>query len=317
MSDAAPSRAAHRRSRDVLRAVLERLNLPRIPRFPLPSRHEPVRAGVLPLDVVPSVDGWRGLAVLAVVVFHCWLASGFPSLGGVLFEKVLGQGYPLLNYLFLISGFVMFLPVVRKGGEFGSVRAYAVRRVTRIVPAFYVSVVGVIVLWPIVAPKGLGTFWTWGNAETLPVHLGFLHWELLGSIPGIYGVNGLLGFGVNGAAWTLSVEAIFYALLPLVAGIYFRRPLAGLVVALIGQTLWRVGGFQLRHLLTGVDPTKGAEIVSHITLQFPAHIGSIASGMTQNDSRLDALSAASPCRFGCRSARKPATAARSRTARWS
>jgi peptidoglycan/LPS O-acetylase OafA/YrhL len=196
---------------------------------------------------------------------------------------MLVSGFLALNFFFVISGFVMFLPVVRAGGEFGSVRAYAVRRVARIVPAFYVSIAGIIVLFPWVTPPGAPTFWLSERIQTLLAHLTFLHWEVLsGTIDGYYGVPGLLGFGVNGPYWSLSVEAVFYALLPICAGLYFRRPWIGLGIALVLSTLWRAASWRVPNLMDPKTTTPGEafEVGSHLAAQFPAYMGNIALGMT-------------------------------------
>jgi peptidoglycan/LPS O-acetylase OafA/YrhL len=242
----------------------------------------PARSAEIPLDIVPSLDGWRGLTILGVVAFHCWYAAGFPSLGGGVVQSVVGQGFPLINYMFVISGFVMFLPTVRRGGVFGSTYAYGVRRVARIVPGFYLALVGVVVFWKVARPDILGTFWTWTNAETMLFHLVFLHWEFVGDVPNVNGFHGYVGFGIDGAVWTLSIEAIFYALLPLVAARYFRRPFLCLALAITGQTLWRYGSYRFGLFLFhhGWSILRAGTIVEHTNLQFPGNMASIAIGMT-------------------------------------
>jgi peptidoglycan/LPS O-acetylase OafA/YrhL len=77
------------------------------------------------------------------------------------------------------------------------------------------------------------------------------------------------------------VEALFYALLPICAGIYFRRPLIGLATALVLSTLWRAGSWSVPHLM-GAKTTPGEkfEVSSHLAGQFPAYMGNLALGMT-------------------------------------
>ena len=51
-----------------------------------------------------------------------------------------------LVILFVVSGFVLFLPTAARGGRFGDVGAYALRRAARILPAYWLSLVVAIVL---------------------------------------------------------------------------------------------------------------------------------------------------------------------------
>ena len=55
----------------------------------------------------------------------------------------------------------------------------------------------------------------------------------------------VVGFGVNGALWSLSIEAIFYAVLPIVAGFYWRRPRLGFAAACLATLAWRAVAYRL------------------------------------------------------------------------
>jgi peptidoglycan/LPS O-acetylase OafA/YrhL len=235
------------------------------------------------LTVVPSVDGWRGIAVLAIVVFHCWIASGFPAVGGRVFRAAIGQGFPLLDYLFVISGFVMFLPVARRAGQFGNVKSYALRRVARLVPAYYLCLFGIVVLWPYltVGFPGHLHIWTWPNMGLLLVHLVLLQAELLHGLPGLHS-SLTVGFTIDQPLWTLSIEGIFYALLPILAARYYRRPLVGLLLALGVQTGWRAGGiYVVQHWKAAhASNLAGTEdFLRWAVLQFPGVFFALVLGM--------------------------------------
>jgi len=94
----------------------------------------------------------------------------------------------------------------------------------------------------------------------------------------------LLGFGANGPLWTLSIEIIFYLVLPLVARAYFRRPILGLCLAALVTLAWKVGVLFLDDLaaLLGSHPTPASLALTRISLdgQFPAWTFSFALGMT-------------------------------------
>src|SRR4029079_1632049 len=82
--------------------------------------------------IVPAFDGFRGIAILAIVVFHTLqnAAIGMGPEDGPIGTYIwaIDPGQSALNALFITSGFVMFLPIVARDGKLGSIRAFAMRR---------------------------------------------------------------------------------------------------------------------------------------------------------------------------------------------
>src|SRR5688572_11306003 len=169
---------------------------------------------------VPAMDGFRGLAVMWIVVLHCWGALGerMPLDGGPL-RYFVASGYFGLDLLFIVSGFVLFLPVVYDG-NLGDRRDYARRRAARIVPGFWAAAMLTYLVAQVLggADGGLGAWLS---------HITFTH-QYAHDISDV-------GFGLNRAMWTMSVEVAFYFLLPFVASIYNRHPFLGLGVAILGS----------------------------------------------------------------------------------
>lgn len=224
---------------------------------------------------VPVVDGLRGAAALLVLVYHCWVFVDPPLGGDALLALVVSGGLGV-EFFFVISGFVLFLPVALHGGAFGDVRAYAVRRIARIVPAYYVSlVVQALLVRPLTGFPS--PFSTAGGILVVIAHLLFLQHELPASLARAAGFWGnVVGFGVNGVLWSLSIEALFYATLPLVAARFYRRPLAGLVLAVAVGVAWRVLAVHMPPLLWASAPPAAPRLLD----QFPAYFGHFAFGMT-------------------------------------
>lgn len=160
----------------------------------------------------PLLDSLRGIAALSVFFFHL--------------PFVLGLSDPLRSYVlqlnagvavfFLLSGFLLYRPFARarfRGEPRPALVPYAERRALRLIPAYWVALVFVVLLvgrsgeaqnaTAVFSPRGLVAYF------------GFLQ---------VYGSSTLLG-GIS-AAWTLCVEAAFYALLPLWA-LAMRRLAAG------------------------------------------------------------------------------------------
>src|SRR5204862_85831 len=104
----------------------------------------------------------------------------------------------------------------------------------RILPAYYAA---------LVATVGLLLFPSRTRAYGLPRHNVALN-LLLHATFLQHNVGSALGlpegFGINGAVWTLSIEALFYLLLPLVAVRFFRRPVIGLGLGLGIAAAWRL-----------------------------------------------------------------------------
>src|SRR5436190_23275883 len=99
------------------------------------------------IPVVAAFDGYRGWAVLGVVLFHVFQVSGaFNAMGdgplGVLAWGILPRS---IQGLFVVSGFVIFLPTVARGGDFGRLSSFAIRRAARLFPAYYL-VLGIFIL---------------------------------------------------------------------------------------------------------------------------------------------------------------------------
>jgi len=87
------------------------------------------------LRFVGALEGLRGYAALLMVVYHAWVLTGGPLLGGG--RAVLSGGFLAVDLFFVLSAFVLTLPAARTG-SFGSWRDYALRRAARILPAYYV-----------------------------------------------------------------------------------------------------------------------------------------------------------------------------------
>jgi acetyltransferase len=218
------------------------------------------------IPVVGVFDGFRALGILAVTLFHCLGVAGtYAALGDSVagaFAWALPAG---LTALFIISGFVVYLPTVARDGEFGNVGHYALRRAARILPAYWiVLVVAAILLLALSQPLP--------DAGTVASHA-----TMLQAPAQLFVSDYSLGFGVVPPVWTLSVETGFYILLPLIAGWWLRRPFAGLAVSAAIVIAWHL-------LATNADARFGAgfeeRIDAHYASQFPAWAFAFGCGMT-------------------------------------
>ena len=189
----------------------------RIARLPLPEPEAPARPSST-VGWMPGVEALRGLAALAVVVFHVWALSAGPAFPGHVL--VLGLGVWAVDLFFLLSGFLLvqsFWEVPRTS----SLRQYYVRRVFRIVPAYYACIA---VLFLLFAERDV-LFSDAGLTQVL-ANASFTQW-LSPTTSG--------SLNVSGVFWTLSIEMFLYALLPALAWLIAKRPL------LLGGALFAIG----------------------------------------------------------------------------
>lgn len=225
------------------------------------------------LPIVPMLDGLRAFAILAIVLFHMIVVASDPQ-GDVARVLVYGTLPHMIDALFITSGFVLFLPTAARNGEFGSTFTYGLRRAARLLPAYWTALVLIMILialWPAAngpSQPGLGS---------ILAHFGLVH------MPAFQFSDIALGFSIGGPLWTLSVEAAFYVMLPLIAGAFFRRPLLGLGIAAALTIAWKeamlnVGWFAD---LFGSDANafELAEIAAKGTNQIPGWLFSFVLGM--------------------------------------
>ena len=150
----------------------------------------------------PAFDGIRALAALMVVAFH------FAGPRGAVLSGWLG-----VHLFFVLSGFLITTLLLREetANDRISLADFWIRRVFRIVPAYYVVLAAIVVLIAINGhltlagvPQSIGWFVTL-NPDLAPTTMGFT------------------------PAWTIGIEQKFYLVWPviaflLIARIRFMRP---------------------------------------------------------------------------------------------
>lgn len=230
------------------------------------------------IPVVTVIDGFRTCGVLGVVMLHIVIICGFlpyqnDAFRGLLAWGILGQA---LDMLFIISGFVLFLPTAARSGAFGSRAAYAIRRWARLFPAYWTVILLMLILLATVTVT-----------PELPFPSGFdifLHLTTLEVPAEMFRNVFFLGFGINRALWTLSSEVIFYLLLPFIAAWYFRHPFLGLVAAGAITSAWKLVFVNLAGvsdaLGLGFSQTTIDRLFIASEIQFPGWAFSFAVGMT-------------------------------------
>jgi peptidoglycan/LPS O-acetylase OafA/YrhL len=156
-------------------------------------------------DRYRELDGHRGIAAVAIVVFHVYQFCNVASFlyRGTPAYTVLNSLDAMVPWFFVISAFLLFEPVARSAIENRapiSARGFLIRRAIRILPVYYVAV---LVVW-------------FSRQQALPGD-----WrDLLEHLTFTQVFDGKRIFYTIGPAWSLSVEVFFYlALLVLARGL--------------------------------------------------------------------------------------------------
>lgn len=187
----------------------------------------------VPTNRAAAIDGARGLAALSVLVFHAWLYTRVGVSAG---DRETAVDYALhelrlgLVLFFVLSGFLLWRPFVaaaRGDRPRPGTREYLLRRGARVLPAYYVALVGsIVLLWGAGATPGVRV----PDAELLPLFLVFAQNFNPGTV-----------MKLDPPMWTLAVEVTFYLLLPLVAVLAVRLPRSRAPQALVPLGLLAIG----------------------------------------------------------------------------
>jgi peptidoglycan/LPS O-acetylase OafA/YrhL len=191
-----------------------------------PATAKSVPSGGALSEQIPTLDGWRAVAVLGVILYHS-LANGLPL--GRIWYGIAVRGYAGVNVFFALSGFLICGKLLREQQQTGriSLKHFYFGRSFRILPALglYLAVLAALSAAGWVKATG------WEFMSTL----GFVrnYFPLFHDHPiGTY----------TAQFWSLAVEEHFYLFWPpvmLLLGSRLRRiGLAALVLAML-VFVWR------------------------------------------------------------------------------
>jgi peptidoglycan/LPS O-acetylase OafA/YrhL len=147
-----------------------------------------------------ALDGLRGLAAVAIVIHHAWM---FSAHGMTLADRALDELRLGVTLFFVLSGYLLYGPFVAAAldrRDQPSRRRYALKRAARILPAYWLVLIGAFALTAAVHhPMRV-------EADQLLLFVVFAQNQ-------VEAVRGQL----DPPLWSLAVEASFYVLLPVVA----------------------------------------------------------------------------------------------------
>ena len=224
----------------------------------------------------PCLDGVRALAALLVLINHSSaFASGFDSGWSPEPVRIVTGLFGRIGVatFFVISGFLLYRPFVLahlSGVDGGSAGRFWVRRFARILPGYWIALLGAIAL---------------GSAQFLNAGVSG-HLTAFGLAQN-YRLGGMIFLGIA-VAWTLVIEASFYIFLPGFAWVMsrfgrsdrhhaLRAQIIGLsmlvLIALVTKIYWLV------YLQSNVDLRRTWFPLSQLGFWLPAYLDWFAVGM--------------------------------------
>jgi len=183
---------------------------------------------------IPEVDGFRFIAISWVVLYHTYLYIAEQSTAVLpsyttrntvidLFLKTGGKGVLIF---FVISGFILALPFAKQymiGGEKVSLSKYYLRRLTRLEPPYFISLVIIFILLALFSTIALKDL-VWGFGTSLF----YIH----NFFPNTYWLNNV--------TWSLEIEIQFYLIAPLLFLIFKLSPKIRRIALLASITVWLI-----------------------------------------------------------------------------
>lgn len=204
----------------------------------------------------------RWFFALTLVYFHACIVSGiahscYPPIGG----------HAIVSVFFVLSGMLSYEGYQKHPGA----RQFYLRRIRRLFPPYAAVVAGCALL--LAAASSLPpadyfsapAFWKY-----LAANLSFLNF-LAPQLPGVFTGNAVAA--VNSSLWTMKVEVMFYAILPLMAWMARRW---GAAKVIVGAYLLSVA---YNMVFVGLYHGSGLEKFDIIRRQLPGQLMYFAAGM--------------------------------------
>ncbi len=144
-------------------------------------------------DYVPELDGLRGIAIGAVLLYHCQ-----ERFAGTPLHAVVEWGWAGVNLFFVLSGFLITGILLESRGRERFFTNFYARRALRIWPVYIL----LLVLYYIAVPWIFsGFWWAWHETKSAP----WLHYAFF-----VQNLFVLALPGAIGPTWSLAIEEQFY-----------------------------------------------------------------------------------------------------------
>jgi peptidoglycan/LPS O-acetylase OafA/YrhL len=172
-----------------------------------------------------QLDGLRGLAILLVMMYHFSLPyPGAHSHDAGLVLQLAQAGWMGVDLFFVLSGFLITGILVDTRGQKHNLRNFLGRRFLRIWPLYYLSLLVLLVLMPMVLPSVPAALQSMRDKQA---------WFWLYGANWLFAIEGGFSRTSGGYFWSLAVEEQFYLLWPFVVYALSDRALLRTSLALL------------------------------------------------------------------------------------
>jgi peptidoglycan/LPS O-acetylase OafA/YrhL len=209
-----------------------------------------------------NFDLLRFAFAFTVFLFHAHVLSGEAVLAPL--SRYFSADFAVKAF-FVVSGYLVLMSYDNSR----SVRDYAGKRIRRVYPAYAAIVIACAVLGATITTLPATDYFSAGLGAYLAANLAFLNF-LAPNLPGVFATNPFTE--VNGALWTLKIEVMFYAAVPVIAWLCRRL---GTALVLLGLYLASVAYY---FALGQLAEAHGGQLYAQLQRQLPGQLCYFVAG---------------------------------------
>src|ERR1017187_873412 len=220
-----------------------------------------------------NLDCLRLILASIVVLFHVSALTNLPAF--YILGRYCSPHFAVRSF-FVISGLLIYRSYMRSS----SVGSYLEKRVRRIYPAYFTTVVIAALALCLLSTLPPSQYFGVGFWKYLGANLLFLNF-LAPSLPGVFTSNSISA--VDGALWTFKIEVVFYLFVPVMHYLcnkFGTKRVMGTIFCL--SCLWKYGfgllaSIHRSHSASSLDDSRS--IYSQLEVQFPAQLVYFIAGV--------------------------------------
>lgn len=209
-----------------------------------------------------NFDLLRFLFAFVVFLVHARVLSGVQEFA--IFSRYLSSDIAVKAF-FVVSGFLIFMSYENSR----SISGYFSKRIRRIYPAYVFVILASVLLGGVFSNVGWRDYLSLPLLKYLAANLLFMNF-LQPDLPGLFQGNAVQA--VNGALWTLKIEAMFYLLVPLAVMSFARLGRLPMLVALYA------GSVIYSAVMGGLAVKTGSGLYLELQRQLPGQLCYFVAG---------------------------------------
>ncbi len=209
-----------------------------------------------------NFDLLRFLFAFTVFLVHTHVLSGRAELA--LFSELLSSDLAVKAF-FVVSGLLVFMSYENSANA----KVYFEKRIRRIYPAYFAVVVGCALLLFVASSAEPARYFGGDWLRYLAMNLAFANF-LQPTLPGVFGGNRFAE--INGALWTLKIEVMFYAIVPVLAWLCLRL---GRIPVLLA---FAAGSVAYAATMEALARSTGTELYVFLARQLPGQLSYFLAG---------------------------------------